>query len=761
MGSGWHDHVGRSTPPPGGLVQHRCERDGACLPRTAQDAKQAHPGETDVTHNILRTSIRTAAGSEPDVNLVKVERGARRQIMAVLKARRGAPLSSLAQWSLILSGVFFLYTCTYLATAALPGNPEAPLGWWGWYDQGGYIASARAFADGTWRTVEHLYPPLYPWLGSYFIDVWPDHPFFLVDFGGLAIYVVALVAIGRRIFGRLATWCAVTGSFLLFPALTTQQWTTPWTTSLSSGIGASMLLVLARFAGRRWTVASPFDWFLVGLYSLSIGAIGAVRPLDFIVWLPAALTFYFGILRTSANPWRPGFAIRRALLLGAIVVTAGLLVPALYVGFNYATSGTFLGTYIIRNSVNGYQVHGLVRKFVSLFFDSSTVYVEPDQAIADRFWPLYLAFPLIVYYLVKGPLILRVLCITIATQFLLYVPYADLLPNGVFRYGNIHYFTWTLPWLSMFGLGFVRSIVGAGAPRSRRTTAEIAMVATCTVLCFLVTLRAGPVGTATATTSSAHGITAELNAPQGVDFVDIVGATGSWPDVYFGANTLEIDGRPYRMVAEFRLVPTEQGLRVILPRTVLAQRFALTLDPGIRIEPAIVAARASGVSVSFSCRVTAACSTTPLTAPLPFITTTTTVEFADGEMSAPYLVDGWYQAEDWGRWSTAPKADLAFHVDHPRAVPIEATVQPLVSPARPVQTITIKANACPVGEATFTLPSDAAPKTIVGEIPASCIAADGNIDLALSTDDAPTPKAIGIGEDGRTIGLGIQRLKID
>jgi hypothetical protein len=693
-------------------------------------------------------------------------------ILSMVGTGRGLASQSLSQsapssvskvftfWALITAAVFVVYTLGYFSTEALPGNPEAPLGWWGWYDQSNYIASARSFADGTWRDVQYLYPPLYPWLGSLFINAWPAHPFFLIDFAGLALCVGALLIIGRLYFGWAAAGLATVASFALFPAITFRQWEIPWTTSLSSGLGAVLLLVFCRFSKHRWVMSSAADWILIGIISISFGAVAAVRPLDVVVWLPVALGFYVGIALRNANPWRSDFRIGKTLLLATIVIAAGLFVPLLYLAFNVITSGTLAGTYIIRASANGYQIHGFIRKFISLIFDSSTIYVERNQALADQFGPIYLAFPLLVYYIIRGPLLLRMLCVTIALQYMIYIPYADLLPNGMFRYSNVHYFTWTFPWLLMLCLGFLRSLATQGALRAPRRIGDLAMIIGCTVLCLLVTLRARPVGSATAAASSDHDVTVQLDGPQAVDFIDVVGTVGSWPDIYFGSNALKIDGQPYLMVAEFRMVPTDQGLRVILPRTVRARTFVLTLDPNIRIEPAILAARASSVSVSLLCRLRVICDTTPLAAPLPLITQSTTVDFADEQTSAPYLGDGWYPAEAWGRWSTAPRADVAFRVDHPKPVSISALVQPLLSSIRPRQIVTLTANACAIGETSFAVPDDAASKTITAEIPASCIGADGGVDLAISTEDAPTPKTIGINDDGRTIGFGLKQLTI-
>ena len=682
------------------------------------------------------------------------------------RSGQSAPLPELAAYvtqapvllfALCVVAAFVAYTFVYLGTDALPGNPVAPIGWWGWFDQGQYIESARAFADGTWRTYDHFYPPLYPWLGSFFVRLWPGHPFFLIDFMGWTLHLASLVVVGRLLFGRTIAMLTTVATFALWPVLTILQWEIPWTTSLSSGIGATMLLVFARFSMRSWAVTSRSDWGLIALNSVAFGSMGAVRPLDAVVWLPAALVFYASIALRNTNFTHADVSVGRALRIGAVIVICGLLAPVLYLYFNVATSGSVLGTYIIKNSSNGYQLHGFTRKLISIMFDSETVYVESGQAIANWFWPIYLGLPLLFIGFASGAMLLRVLTITIGLQFLIYIPYGDLLPNGMFRYYNIHYFAWTFPWLTMICVGYVQTLFSR-AQRRRFGWFPHAAVATLTIVSLLVSLRSYPVGTTTANAIDEHKIAVELNAQQGVDFVDIAGATGSWPDIFFGKHALEIDGRPLRVFADFRLVPVQHGLRLILPRTMVGQRFELTLDPKIAIEPSALSARAVGVAPSLLCRLKD-CGLLPLAVPSHLIAGPLTVNFA-GTGPDPYLAEGWSGPEDWGRWSDSEDARLAFRVGAPRALSVEADVRPLLSKARSEQDVSIVVNGCPVARTTFSFPYDAVARTIGGEVPSSCIPDDGHVDVDIMTDHARSPKSVGISEDDRALGVGVQSLTL-
>ncbi len=67
----------------------------------------------------------------------------------------------------LMLAIFVLWQTTYISWKPVPGNnPEYPLGWWGWFDQGNYLRSARAILDWNLDPAEHYFPPLYPPIGA-------------------------------------------------------------------------------------------------------------------------------------------------------------------------------------------------------------------------------------------------------------------------------------------------------------------------------------------------------------------------------------------------------------------------------------------------------------------------------------------------------------------------------------------------------------------------------------------------------------------
>lgn len=512
---------------------------------------------------------------------------------------RPAPLPA-ALWLALLALAFCLYTLAYFATPALPGNPEAPEGWWGWFDQGEYLKSVQAFAGGTWRSVAHYYPPLYPWLGSLFVSLWPGHPFFLVDFAGLALHLAALVVVGRR----LATWpvvlAAIVATFLLFPGLTVTQWTTPWTTSVSAGLTSLMLLVAARFDARGWRLDGPGGIVALILFSFAWGSMIAVRPLEVVVDLPLALAVYWRLFRTETGLFRRDFRPAAALRLAVPIVVAGLVGPALFVAFNLATAGTPLGAYV-RYSQGFFEFHSLLRKTLSLLFDSATLYVEPGQALADGFWPLPLALAVVAGALVWGTTLARLVALTVLAQIALYIPYGDLLPNGLFRYLNIHYFAWTFPWLVLLILAQVEAWLRLARARPVTVLAEVLLVAGLAVIAGGARLKAGQVDPVALSRPAPDELAGVVETPRPVDAIDISGPSGGWSDIYFGGHRLVVNGTDLKPIAAFRLLPTEDGIRIVLGRTLRVQSFALHLDPNVTVPAEVSEARVVTLRAVWHC----------------------------------------------------------------------------------------------------------------------------------------------------------------
>src|SRR6476469_2214962 len=59
--------------------------------------------------------------------------------------------------------IALIYLKAYSIHPALPGlNPQTPLGWWGWWDQGQYLKCAVGLAHGHLTSETYWYPLGYP-----------------------------------------------------------------------------------------------------------------------------------------------------------------------------------------------------------------------------------------------------------------------------------------------------------------------------------------------------------------------------------------------------------------------------------------------------------------------------------------------------------------------------------------------------------------------------------------------------------------------
>ena len=136
------------------------------------------------------------------------------------------------------------------------------------------------------------------------------------------------------------------------------------------------------------------------------------------------------------------------------------------------------------------------------------------------------------------------------------------------------------------------------------------------------------------------------------------------------------------------------------------------------------------------------------------------IDLRQGGNSELFEDDFWSGAEPWGQWTDATRASLTFFVGTPRDLDFAASVHALLSARAPKQSVWIEANQCRVGELSFDLSQGTGPQTSSGIIPAACVDANGRIILRINTDRVRTPKALGINDDSRPLGVGVERIVI-
>lgn len=444
-----------------------------------------------------------------------------------------------------------------------PGAGQAP--WRGFFDQSLYLASAQAFATMSLDPARHFYPPLYALLAAPFSWLFPADPFVFVNVVCVAGSAALLVTMFGDVMGRLPAAFAAVG-FLALPRLLQETFIIPWTSTPATLLVFLGLWRLARLEASRQ--ASPAESFR---FSVLLGLIVATRPLDAVA---AASLYPFWL----AGLWRPGTgqatAERLRQLAPHLVALAagGLIGPAILFGGNMLIYGRMLSPYVgAMGSGDIFSWSHVGEKFVSLYLDSASLYVEPGHAIFHRFpWMLPALFA-VATCLAWGSLWLRAAALAATLQLVLYLPFDDLLPNGLYRYFNYHYFRWAF-WLAFMMLPASAVLVHR---RFGSRTWAIAAAASAAVLA-LACLQLRTTESLVSTTTQAGRITVVLPAGR-TDYVDLDGLAADWRKGYAPGQRVWLDQRRLPFVSA-RFLQTTTGTRLLFIHPVYGGTLELSAE---------------------------------------------------------------------------------------------------------------------------------------------------------------------------------------
>jgi len=428
------------------------------------------------------------------------------------------------------------------------GAGQAP--WRGFFDQSLYLGSAQAFASLSLDPARHFYPPVYALLAAPFTWLFPADPFVFVNVLCVAGSAALLVAMFGGAMGRLPAAVAALG-FLALPRILQETFVIPWTSTPATLLVFMGLWRLARLESSRQ--ASPAESFR---FSALLGLIVATRPLDAVA---AASLYPFWL----AGLWRPGTgqtgAGRRRHLAPHLVALAagGLIGPAILFGANVLIYGRLLSPYVgAMGSGDIFSWSRVAAKFVSLYLDSASLYVEPGQVILHRFPWMLPALLAVAACLAWGSLWLRAAALAATLQLLLYLPFDDLLPNGLYRYFNYHYFRWAF-WLAFMMLPASVVLVHRRFGTRAWAIAGAASVAVLALACLQLRTTDSPVSP----TSQAGRITVVLPAGR-TDYVDLDGLAADWPKTYGPGQRVWLDERRLPFVSA-RFLQTATGTRLL------------------------------------------------------------------------------------------------------------------------------------------------------------------------------------------------------
>jgi len=350
-------------------------------------------------------------------------------------------------------------------------NPFHPTsnstGWWLWTDQGLYLRAAQAWSAGVLDGSEHWYFPGYALLAAPFVRLLPQDPFVPVDALCLAAATMAFCALAQRLTGRPggATLGAMVWVVTVaVPPLTMRMWVEPWTTTPTAALTLLCLWLLVRLIDRP----SARDAALLGL---AASAVLLFRPADAAILLAGAGAVA-GAVTIVRRDWRSALA-------GLAGAGAGF---AMFAVLYVTLYGLKQSPYLAASAEVGFEWRLLWLRWVTLVIDPAPL-VPNEIGLARAFWwvlpgTIGLAACLTV---TRGTAWLRHAAVIgiLTGHTLLYLSYRDLHPQGLIRYGNVHYFKWVLPVLGLYAAWLVLVPVWGRARRLGWSAAAAAALLFC------------------------------------------------------------------------------------------------------------------------------------------------------------------------------------------------------------------------------------------------------------------------------------------
>jgi hypothetical protein len=658
------------------------------------------------------------------------------------------------RWVIVI--VAAVYIVGYFALSPTPGNsPYAhPLGWWGWFDQGQYLKSAYALLQLDFSPDKHFYPPLYPAVGGIFLAWSSGHPFFLLNLICLLWFAYVFIRVADRYIPRWGSVLVLFGT-TIFNFRIFENYLIPWTTTLSAALLATGILGMAWLQDVMRNEDIRISGWQVFIVAACLGLLVPTRPGDAVVGglLGLGLSLGYWHARRFATEKMP-----RPTIYFSLAIIGFAIGPAIYFGFNKAVFGTFAGGYMQVSEGNGFFLADLAEKFVSLWLDGETLYGEPNTGLVQRYPWLLFSLAGLVWVLLRGDFFLRVLAVAICGFFVIYMSYGDLLPNGLWRYLNIHYFKWTFPFLGLFAWLLIEAVLAEWhLHRGWRMPIVVSLAIPGILLTLHLSIHFKPLETGSDADRPIY-----LTLPHNeIDVIDVKGVAGGFNEVYFGEHRVLLDGKELKRVRDYRLLPLGSDIRLLFIRPISGQSIEFTPDKRLVRHDGQISAY--GGEYGFA-----------LGLPMPFRKNVAhqmaagyrigdVVDFSTSGNSQIYSSEGWSYPEDWGRWSMNKEARLVMRISEytGRQLMLELTYGALVHKDWPCQKVVISGNGRTIGSQDICLESNGGvPKPYLYTLPEKLLAPEGELDVRISTPNSVSPRQLGINDDPRVLGIGLKTLRI-
>ena len=134
------------------------------------------------------------------------------------------------------------------------------------------------------------------------------------------------------------------------------------------------------------------------------------------------------------------------------------------------------------------------------------------------------------------------------------------------------------------------------------------------------------------------------------------------------------------------------------------------------------------------------------------------LRFGASDAGAPALRSGWWQAEDWGVWSSEKPARLALRTKpgRERSLFLLLDLNPFLHASHPEANLTCRVGGKEAGAWSASLGRPVRPLFV--EIPAAEIDREGVFEMEFLTQNPCSPRQVGLGDDGRLLGVGLRSL---
>jgi len=277
--------------------------------------------------------------------------------------------------------------------------------------------------------------------------------------------------------------------------------------------------------------------------------------------------------------------------------------PALMAAFNLKVYGHLTSPYMQVSRESGFDLATIPQKFVSLFDDSSALFLTPRQTFLARFPWLAITMAMMPSVLVFGPNILQLITVLAVVHVAMYLGYGDLHPEMLYTYHLIHYFKLYMPYFALI------AVCGLLFLFQRRTTAKSGYVAISGIvlaifLCALdFHLRDEPIRT---TVIGAHSVSIEpmTGSQATVDFIDFPNLASDVKQKYVCCdNQFVANGKKLRRLGDVHLfkggTAARPFTRAFFTSGLTFDKLVITFDDSFRL-PADLAAE--GVRYSIGIR---------------------------------------------------------------------------------------------------------------------------------------------------------------